>query len=64
MGYLLIFFARLIDVPLTTIRLIMIVKGRRIIGSIIGFFEIIVYTYVFAKIVNTLNNPFNLFSMP
>ncbi|HHT50218.1 MAG TPA: DUF2179 domain-containing protein [Eubacteriaceae bacterium] len=61
MGYLLIFFARLIDVPLTTIRLIMIVKGRRIIGSIIGFFEIIVYTYVFAKIVNTLNNPFNLF---
>lgn len=60
MTYVLIFFARLIDVPLTTIRLIMIVKGRKVIGAIIGFFEIIVYTYVFASVVNSLSNPLNL----
>ncbi len=60
MGYIIIFLARLIDVPLSTIRLIMIVKGRRLIGAIIGFFEIIVYTYVFGLVVNSLNNPFNL----
>ncbi len=60
MTYVLIFFARLIDVPLTTIRLIMIVKGRKVIGAIIGFFEIIVYTYVFASVVNSLSNPLSL----
>lgn len=60
MGYILIFLARLIDVPLSTVRLIMIVKGRRILGAVIGFFEIIVYTYVFASVVNSLNNPLNL----
>ena len=46
--------------PLTTIRLIMIVKGRKVIGAIIGFFEIIVYTYVFASVVNSLSNPLSL----
>lgn len=60
MVYILIFLARLIDVPLSTVRLIMIVKGRKIIGAVIGFFEIIVYTYVFASVVNSLNNPLNL----
>lgn len=57
---MLIFLARLIDVPLSTMRLIMIVKGRKVLGAVIGFFEIIVYTYVFAIVVNSLNNPLNL----
>jgi len=60
LGYILIFLARLIDVPLSTVRLIMIVKGRKVLGAVIGFFEIIVYTYVFASVVNSLNNPLNL----
>lgn len=60
MSYLFIFIARLIDVPLATIRLIMMVKGRKVVGAIIGFFEIIVYTYVFAIVVNSLSNPLNL----
>jgi uncharacterized protein YebE (UPF0316 family) len=38
----------------------MIVKGRKVLGAVIGFFEIIVYTYVFASVVNSLNNPLNL----
>lgn len=60
MGYILIFLARLIDVPLSTMRLIMVVKGQRLLGAIIGFFEIIVYTYVFGSVVNSLNDPLTI----
>lgn len=49
-----IFFARMIDVSLNTVRTMMIVKGNKIGASIIAFFEILVWYYaVRASLNNT-----------
>ncbi|KYO68705.1 DUF2179 domain-containing protein [Thermovenabulum gondwanense] len=61
-GYLFIFFARVADVSLATIRTIMIVKGHRLQAAIIGFFEVIIYITALTQVVGKLNNPLNLLS--
>ncbi len=57
---LFIFFARVIDVSLGTIRMILIIRGDRIPAAIIGFFEIMVYTVALGLVVGSLNNPVKL----
>ena len=51
-----IFFARLIDVSLGTIRTINTVKGRNFIAAIIGIIEITVWFLVVKEALNTENN--------
>ena len=53
-----IFFARLIDVSLGTVRTIFTIKGRDFIASIIGFIEITVWFLVVKEALNTINNGF------
>ncbi|MDR7869241.1 MAG: DUF2179 domain-containing protein [Tissierellaceae bacterium] len=59
-GYLFIFFARVCDVTLTTIRTLMVVQGRRLQAALIGFFEVIIYIVALGKVVGSLDNPLNL----
>jgi len=59
-GYLFIFGARIMDVSLATIRMLMVVQGRRKYAAIIGFFEVIIYIVALGKVVNGLSNPGNL----
>ncbi len=54
---LLIFFARIIDVSLGTIRVIFISKGMKFLAPIIGFFEILVWLFAIGGIINNLNTP-------
>ena len=61
-GYAFIFIARVVDVSLSTMRMLMVVQGRKIQSAIIGFFEIILYITALNKVVNGLDNPFNLFA--
>ena len=51
-----IFFARIIDVSLGTIRTVIVVKGKNLIGSIIGFFEITVWFLVVEQALTTSSN--------
>ncbi|HZJ98721.1 MAG TPA: DUF5698 domain-containing protein [Tissierellaceae bacterium] len=60
LGYLLIFFLRVIDVSLTTIRTLMVVQGRKLHAAIIGFFEVTIYIVALGKVVSSLDNPLNL----
>lgn len=60
MGYLFIFFARVIDVSLSTFRTLMVVQGRRVPAAMIGFFEVSIYITALGKVVNSLDNPLNL----
>jgi len=60
LGYLFIFGARILDVSMSTVRMLMIVQGRRVYAAIIGFFEVIVYITALGKVVNGLSNPGNL----
>lgn len=60
LGYLFIFFAKVSDVTLATIRMIMVVKGRRVQAALIGFVEIIIYILAIGKVLTELNNPINV----
>lgn len=60
LGYLLIFFARLIDVSLGTIRMIMVVRGKRIVAACIGFVEATVYILAVGKVLSAMNNWINV----
>ncbi|HAE92268.1 DUF2179 domain-containing protein [Tissierella praeacuta] len=61
-GYLFIFFARVSDVSLATIRTLMVVQGRRWQAALIGFFEVSIYVTALSKVVGNLDNPLNLLS--
>ncbi|WP_291637546.1 DUF5698 domain-containing protein [Clostridium sp.] len=48
--YILIFFAKIIEVTLTTIRIVLITRGEKLYGSIIGFFEVMIWLYVISSV--------------
>lgn len=52
-----IFFARITDVSIGTIRMIMLVKGQRKIAAVLGFFEVIIYLIVLGNVVGNINKP-------
>ncbi|MFZ5353818.1 MAG: DUF2179 domain-containing protein [Bacillota bacterium] len=52
-----IFFARILDVSMGTMRMILLVKGNRRIAAFIGFFEVMVFVIVLGKVVSGLSNP-------
>lgn len=51
-----IFFVRIMDVSLGTIRTIMTVKGRSLIASLIGFIEVTIWFLVVKEAINTDSN--------
>ena len=53
---LLIFLARICDVSIGTIRLIMVSKGFKIIAPILGFFEVIIWILAIGQIIQHLDN--------
>jgi len=55
---MLIFFARVCDVTLGTIRIIFISKGIKHLAPLIGFFEILIWLLAISQIMQNLNNPF------
>ena len=60
LGYALIFFARVADVTLATIRTLMVVQSRKMQAAIVGFFEVGIYITVLGKVVTGLDYPMNL----
>lgn len=58
-----IFFARIIDVTLATLRTIYSVKGKTLLAGIIGFFEAIIWFIVVKEALNTdIQSPFIVIS--
>jgi len=53
---LLIFFGRITDVSIGTIRIIFVSRGNRIIAPILGFFEVLIWVFVISNIMQHLNN--------
>lgn len=51
----LIFLARMADVSLGTMRMLMLVKGRRLPAAAIGFFEVLIYVNALGRVVNQLD---------
>ena len=51
-----IFFVRILDVSLGTIRTMCVVRGKKLISSMIGFFEILVWFLVVKEALQTESN--------
>jgi len=55
-----IFLARIVDVSLGTVRMILTIRGDRYTAAVIGFFEILVYVVALGKVIGGLSDPLKL----
>jgi uncharacterized protein YebE (UPF0316 family) len=55
-GMLLIFVARIIDVSIGTIRIILISRGYRYLAPVFGFFEVLVWIFAITHVLKSLNS--------
>ena len=60
LGYALIFIARVIDMSMSTVRTLMVMQSRKLTAAAIGFFEVGIYVTILGKVVDGLENPWNL----
>ncbi len=54
---ILIFFARVADVSIATIRVIFVMQGKRNIAPILGFFEALIWLIAIGQIIKHIDNP-------
>ncbi len=55
----LIFLARIVDVSLGTLRIILLSKGKKYFAPILGFFEVLIWIVAISKILQNLDNYVN-----
>lgn len=61
LSYILIFFAKIIEVSLTTVRTVLITRGEKFYGAVIGFFEVLIWLYVIGTVLVGINEePFKM----
>lgn len=53
---LLIFFSRIVDVTLDTLRIVFISRGNKVLAPILGFFEILIWLAAITRIMENLDN--------
>lgn len=53
---LMVFFARLMDVTLGTLRIIFISRGKRNVAPVLGFFEVFIWITIVSQIVSHAHN--------
>ncbi len=53
---LLIFFSRIIDVTIGTIRIIFVSRGKKYLAPVLGFFEVLVWIVAISQVMQNLNN--------
>ena len=56
---LLIFAARLVDVSLGTVRIILVARGHRNMAPLVGFFEILAWLVALSQVMQHLDRPIN-----
>lgn len=57
--YAFILVAKILEVSLSTIRIVLITKGERLIGAVIGFFEVLLWVFVASSVIKDIaNDPF------
>lgn len=56
MIYILILFAKIIEVSLRTIRTVLLIKGERRIAATIGFFEILLWISIVTQVISDLSD--------
>ena len=59
---LLIFLGRIVDVSLGTIRVNMIVRRKKTVAAVIGFFEVAIFISIIVRIIQKIDNVYSIFS--
>lgn len=54
--YVLIFILKLVEVTISTLRVVMVTKGERLKGAFIAFFEVILWVFVVTLVLDDLMN--------
>ncbi len=57
LSYFFIFFARVADVSLGTLRILMLMRGKSLQAAAIGFFESAIYILALSQVIQSLDNP-------
>jgi len=57
---LIILALRVIGVTLATVRVLIVMRGRKYLAGFMGFFEVLVYVLAIGQVVNNLSNVWNL----
>ncbi len=57
-----IFFARIVDVSIGTLRIIFLSRGMKYVPPILGFFEVLVWLTVVSQVVRNVTTPILLFA--
>lgn len=60
LGALGIFALRILGVSISTVRMLITVRGRRLLSSVLGFFEALIFAVALGSVVSQLNNLWNL----
>jgi len=59
-SYLIIFLARIGDVTLGTVRTLLVIRGRRALAAMTGFFEVGIYITVLGQVMSNMRDPFKI----
>ncbi|NKF06670.1 DUF2179 domain-containing protein [Clostridium gasigenes] len=60
-SFILIFIAKIVEVSLSTVRMVLITRGEKLYGAIIGFFEVIIWLYLITTVLVNINEePFKI----
>jgi uncharacterized protein YebE (UPF0316 family) len=60
LGAGLIFLLRIADMSLDTVRVMMIIRGKKLVAWILGFFQAVIFIVAIASVLQNLDNPINL----
>jgi len=60
LGALLIFCLRLIDVSVGTVRILMAVRGRKLLAGVLGFFEVSIFLVAISQVLTNIGNWWNV----
>ena len=59
--YLIIFAAKTIEVSIATVRLVLVNKGERVKGAVLGFIEILIWISLVSSVLNNItDDPFKI----
>jgi uncharacterized protein YebE (UPF0316 family) len=59
-GPLVIFCLRIVDVSLSTVRMLLAVKGIKLVAPLIGFFEVLIWIFAVGTAIRHLDSPLHL----
>ncbi|MDN3687732.1 DUF2179 domain-containing protein [Cyclobacterium jeungdonense] len=54
---LFIFFARVVDVSINTLRIMFVLNGKKTVAPVLGFFEALIWLIAIGQIFQNINNP-------